>query len=221
MVNNSKNIGFSIITAFGCKYNHGYCVWRRFHKLNSLKTTTENTNWVKLDELIRWYRGKKINVSGGLDPLYNFEKNKKWWNKLFKIAQKYKKLVDIHTREFIFSRFFLKNVNKIVFSFDNLEEVRYKIIKYPKKIKIRLAKIITQETSFEEIKEIVDFCKKHDFEITFKELYGFDDKGNFKKLERELKKLYNFKKYKIVFLKHKDYNLYFMPDNKIYTKFLI
>lgn len=220
-VHNSKSLGFSIITAFGCKYNHGYCVWKRFHKLNNLKTTCENTNWIKLDELIHWYSGNKINVSGGLDPLYNFTKNKNWWEKLFEICKKYNKLVDVHTREFIFDKSFLENINKIVFSFDNLEEIRHEIVKYPKNVKIRLAKIITQETSFEELKEIIEFCKKNNFEITFKEIYGFDDKGNFNQLKNKLSKIYNFKKDKIVFLKHKDYNLYFMPDNKVYTKFLI
>ena len=68
------------------------------------------------------------------------------------------------------------------------------------------------------------FCKMvfiYNFEITFKELFGFDDKGNFSKLKNKLSKVYNLKKDKIVFLKHKDYNLYYMPDNNVYTKYLI
>lgn len=219
---NAKKLGFSIITNFGCKYNHWYCVWKNFHKLKNFHTTFENTDWEKLDELIKWYPGKKINVSGGLDPLYNYRKNRKWWNRLFRVAEANGKLLDVHTREFVFEKSFLSKVNKLVISFDDLEEIRHQVVRYcSKQIKIRLAKVITGETTLEELIKIVDFGKKYGFQITFKELYGFDDKKNFFKLKNKMKKLYDFKKLKIRFLEHGDYNIYYMPDNKIYEKFLV
>ncbi len=221
IVCSANKLGFSIITNFGCKYNHWYCVWKNFHKLKlkRRKTTFRNTNWDKLEELIKWYPGKKINISGGLDPLYKFKKNKKWWKKLFEIAKRNRKLVDIHTREFVFDKWLLSNVNKFVISFDDLNEIEKSVTKYPKKNKIRLVKVITKDTSLEQLKQIINFSCKYNFQITFKELYGFDDGGKFKKLKKEIKGLYTFNKLK--FLRHRDYNVYFMPDNKVYTKFLI
>lgn len=220
MVLNPQDKGFSIITAFGCKYNHWYCVWR-LHRYNKIKTSYETTNWDKLNELIKWYQGPKINVSGGLDPLFNYKGNKRWWDKLFKIAKKHNKLVDVHTREFVTDPDFLTNINKIVVSFDRIDEIKNEIGKYKEIPEIRLAKVIMPDTSYTEIKDIITFGIKHHFDITFKQLYGFDDKKNFELLKKEAMKNFNLKENRIMFLEHSDYNIYFMPDNRLYDKFII
>lgn len=220
-VRNAKNLGFSIITNFGCKNNCWYCVWKNFHKLKNIRTTFEGTDWKKLSKLIKWYPGKKVNVSGGGDPLYNYKNNIKWWAKLLKIVKANNKLLDIHTRELIFEKSFLSNINKLVISFDDLDKIKKQLTRYSQgDIKIRLTKVITKKTKLEELVDIVNFSQKYDFQITFKELYGFDDNDNFAKLKNKLKKLYNFEKKKIKFLEHKDYNIYYLTNNKIYDKFI-
>jgi len=220
-----KNLGFSIITNFGCRNHCWYCIWRNFHLLKNKLTSVESTDWKKLEELIKWYPGKKINVSGGLEPLFNYQQNKKWWNRLFKIAKKHKKLIDVHTRELLFKKDLLANVNKLVISFDGLSEFRQiknQLIKYAaRRVKIRLVKVITAKTKLNELEEIIDFSNRYHFQITFKQLYGFNDQGNFNKLRKKLNKIYDFEKYKIRFLKQGDYNVYFMPDNKLYETFIL
>ena len=86
-------MGFSIITNFGCTKKCSYCVWRnKPHPLKDLRTTNENTDW---DRLL-WYASDydKISVSGGGDPLNEFDENKEWWNHLI---ENYRGKIDVHT----------------------------------------------------------------------------------------------------------------------------
>ena len=219
---NAQNLGFSIIITFGCNNNCWYCVWKNFHKLKNIHSAFKDTNWDKLNELIRYYPGNKINISGGLDPLYEYKSNLNWWNRLFKIARENNKLIDVHTREFVFEKSFLSNINKLVISFDTLEKIEKQMLRYYSKgTKIRLVKVITKETKLRELVNAVNFCRNYGFQITFKELYGFDDNCNFIEFENKLKNIYDFNRNKIRFLKNKDYNIYYMPDNKVYDKFMI
>jgi hypothetical protein len=80
---------------------------------------------------------------------------------------------------------------------------------------------VTSTTSASEVNEIIRFCKKHSFQATFKQLYGFGDGGNFRKLKSELVRTQDFDDCEVRFLRQDEYNLYFMPDNQLHTKFII
>lgn len=218
----AEDKGFSIITNFDCDNNCWYCVWENFHRLKDCQTTYEKTNWEKLDELLRWYHNDKINVSGGLEPLYDYKNNKKWWRKLFNVAHNNNKKVDIHTRKVIIDEELINNTNKFVVSFDHLGEVKDNIKSYYNRgVDVRLTKVITKSTRLKELYQIVEFASECNYQLTFKELYGFNDEGAFKRLKKKLKENYDFKDKKIKFLEHSDYNIYYMPDNKVYESFII
>lgn len=71
----------SIITNFGCHYKCPYCIVKK-NNLNIPKTTING-----LRELGNIYKKNSCNIisiSGGGDPLYNYEKNFNWYRELFK-----------------------------------------------------------------------------------------------------------------------------------------
>lgn len=215
----ANRLGFSVITNFGCNENCWYCVWKNNHKLIDVKTSVSSTNWVKLRELIKWYPGGKVNISGGGDPLYDYENNRGWWTRLFKITKELNKLVDIHTRQTEISDEIVKNVNKLVLSFDKLQTIKKNIVNIPVE-NIRLVKVVTADTTLDELNEIISFGFQNGYQLTFKELYGFSDDNKFQKLRRELRRKTDLMRRKVRFLKQADYNVYFMPDNRLYSKFI-
>lgn len=71
----------SIITNFGCHYTCPYCIVKE-NNLKIPKTTIKGLH--KLLPDINKYCCDIISVSGGGDPLHNYEENKDWWDVLFK-----------------------------------------------------------------------------------------------------------------------------------------
>ena len=216
----ATNRGFSIITNFGCNARCWYCVWRNDHKLKHQRTSFESTDWTKLRSLICAYPGEKINISGGGDPLFNFARNRRWWDSLVCIAEHAGKKIDIHTRETQVDQFLLEKTNKFVLSFDSLEEVKKRLILFPGK-KVRLTRVITADASIEEIRKAAQFAFSHGYELTFKQLYGFDDGGAFVHLQEKTCSDLASTGRGVRFLNHEDYNVYLMPDNRLYESFIV
>jgi len=204
-----KNI--SIITDFGCNRNCWYCVWKN-HSLNFQKKI--ETNWKKVEEfLIKYNRLNKVSISGGGDPLYDYNKNCQWWNSLFSICNKIEMKIDIHTREKIYDDGFWQQINRCVFSCDKLENTDIDFFNYVSKLAfLRLACVITKDTTENQIDTLISFATKNNIELTFKQLHGFSDDNNFNKF----KKIY----LNSFFLEDGDYNIYFMPNNIEYDRFL-
>lgn len=92
------NKGFTIITNFGCDNNCKYCITKHHPILKNEITNKENINWKYLEECISKSDAPTVNLSGGGDPFYNWEKNIDFYNKVYQIASKYSKSMDIHTR---------------------------------------------------------------------------------------------------------------------------
>lgn len=204
--------GFSVITAFGCVRDCSYCIWKK-HPLKDSKTRFESTDWNSLEKAIKEYKGDKISLSGGGDPMCHWYLNRRWFDSVFSIAKKYKKRVDVHTR-MIHSKFEkVYPVNQMVISFDHPSELE-DIPKALPEVKIRLAKVITFNTTLFEIDSCIEFAKEHGFRITFKELYGMKSKM-IQYFAR------HFKDKGVMFLPDGDYNYYFMPDNKVYDKYMM
>ena len=85
--------GFSVITNFGCCQNCSYCIW----KYHPLRNCPNHTNWNKLERALAFFTQDKISISGGGDPLYLFNSNIQWYERLFFLCEKYGKKIDIHT----------------------------------------------------------------------------------------------------------------------------
>jgi hypothetical protein len=207
-INNDLNI--SVITNFGCNANCWYCIWRG----HELQYVNETTNWDKLEKFLFDNKHKgKVSLSGGGDCLYEYDKYVDWWINFFEITKKYNLLVDVHTREKFTNQLFWKtHINRCVFSSDSLKNDKEYLEYLCKLTKIRITHLVTAETTFEMIEEYLEFQKQINCQFTIKELIGYDDDGMYKKIRDKYTEIYH--------LDEGDYNIYYMPDNSIRTKFL-
>lgn len=218
MENKIKYMGFSIVTNFGCDNNCYYCIWKK----HPLYKNDEKTDFEKLDKIISKYEGYKINISGGGDPLYNYNNNILWWTKVYDICIKYNKLYDVHTRIFEGHDFLINTVNKIVLSFDNLEKSKPIIEAYLKlNKKVRLTKVIQKNTTEKELYNVDKYSIENNCEITFKKMSHCEDnlKYEFFK-ENYFKNILKLENPNILFLDDGNYNIYYMPDNTIQTRYI-
>lgn len=210
--------GFSIITNFGCYRDCFYCIWKG-HKLENIK---QKTDWNKLGKaLSKADNIDKISVSGGGDPLYNLSGNIEWYKKLFNLCRERDILVDIHTSEITYSLFILRNINRYVLHTDKvLFEYQKDIISdLSKHTKFRINFVITNEYTCEDLAKYIRFARSIGIQIAFRELVGDFDKPSEDVVHmlNKVHEIYN----QAMYIRQDDYNLYYMPDNKIYEKFLI
>jgi hypothetical protein len=211
------NKGFSIITNFGCYRNCYYCIW----KTHKLKDVRQDTDWNKLEGILEGLRVDKVSISGGGDPLYMLNQNKNWYKKLFGICSRIGLLIDIHTYELTFNQFILDNINKYVLHTDRYR-ISYEkalIEKLSKHTKLRINFVITDEYTKEDLLSYIEFAKKLDIQISFRELVGSFSKPSedIVSMLDKVQEVYD----RARFTKQDDYNIYFMPDNNIYNTFLI
>lgn len=72
--------------------------------------------------------------------------------------------------------------------------------------------MVTKYTSFGMIEDYIDFTQKYNMQFTIKHLVGYDDGNMYNLILEKYPKLFH--------LDVGDYNIYYMPDNTIQTKFL-
>lgn len=75
----------SIITNFGCHYKCPYCIVKK-NNLHIPRTTLAGLD--NLEKALKETRCNIISISGGGDPLYEYEKHVDWYRKLFGIVRK-------------------------------------------------------------------------------------------------------------------------------------
>lgn len=215
--------GFSIITNFGCNQNCWYCIWNK-HKL---KNVYDDTDWNKLEYALALFPQEKISVSGGGDPLYNFEENTRWYERLFYLCEKYNKEIDIHTSEIkqynLIDDF--KLFKKYVIHIDFKRFKTYKSVfvdRFAACIeKLRLAIVLTPDLTLSQSQSIIDFAKDYSFKLSFREYIS--DLVSASKWTEEMHNILKLVEKEsdenIKFIDQNDYNVYYMPDNHIYTNF--
>lgn len=201
----------SIITNFGCRQNCWYCIWKN-HKLRDIKLTTD---WNKLEKFIESNKHLgKFSISGGGDCLYNYAKYEDWWRQIFELAFKYNMLVDVHSRERFYYPTWWRQVHRCVISSDILNDDEDYIIWLSKQTKVRVVHLVTEHTSEYAAEAYIQFAYKHNLQLTFKKLVGYEDYHIFETLHDK------YKNSAAQFLDAGDYNIYYMPDNNIYKEFL-
>lgn len=203
----SPNI--SIITNWGCPCNCWYCVW----KTHPLKNVSLKTDWNKLNDFL-WknrYKGK-VSVSGGGDCLFKFQEYNKWWKILIKICKDYELKLDVHSRNIIKNNKFWKKINRVVISSDKTDDIVDNLIYLFPLTKIRIVHVITKDTTEELIRKYIKLSAEFGTQLTFKELFGFNDGNNYKKFKSIFKGQY--------FLDAGDYNIYYFPNNTIGNNFM-
>lgn len=200
----------SIITNFGCDERCSYCIWND-HFLKNIFTTTENTDWGKMITTINQLSPERISISGGGDPLFELEKNIKWWQTLFYYLPYVK--IDLHTAK-IAPPNFARKFNKYVFHAKDLDTYYKKVDELDKLITAKRVVIVAdkQYTESDYIKAAED-AKNRGFSFSVRQLVE-----NKKPVDICVDFLRQYPD--LFYIEHKDYNLYFMPDNNLYETFL-
>lgn len=84
----------SVITNFGCHYKCPYCIV----KTNAIHVPETSIRGLDMLEKEARERGcTAITISGGGDPLFEYERHKDWYGRLFQIAANVNLPVDVHT----------------------------------------------------------------------------------------------------------------------------
>lgn len=201
----------SVITNFGCRAKCWYCVWNS-HKLQNMRHPTD---WRKLQKFL-WINKKKgkVSVSGGGDPLYEYKNRIEWWNKFFEITQDLDMSVDVHTREkFKNKNFWTKNINRCVFSSDTLKPDIKHLTYLSQLTKVRITHLVTKNTTFRLIEDYLRFQDEIKCQFSIKELVNYNDGGMYRKLLKQYPEIFH--------LDTGDYNVYYMPDNRVRKTFLL
>lgn len=74
----------SVITNFGCHYKCPYCVVKK-NNLHIPKTTINGLN--NLEKSLSDTNCTVISVSGGGDPLHEYNQHRDWYRRLFEIVK--------------------------------------------------------------------------------------------------------------------------------------
>lgn len=201
----------SIITNFGCDERCPYCIWQQ-HFLSSSFTSVETTDWPKLFQIIAKFSPSRISISGGGDPLFALEANIKWWQKLF--ANLPHVLFDLHTAK-IAPPNFARRFNKYVFHAKDLAAFYDKANELLKLCVPQKRVVMVADSSYtkQDYIQAAQYAKAQGFAFAVRQKVE-----NNKPLDiytdffRSCPDLF--------YIEHRDYNLYYMPDNQVYTNFL-
>lgn len=200
----------SIITNFGCHFQCPECIVRNNH-IDVPKTTLEG-----LDGLIAAYKGNNcsyITISGGGDPLFQYEKHVDWYRKLFKIAR----VIDLemHTSYLTDqSTFPFYDCHRVVYHVHTLEDLNH-IYKTSTEI-VRVVFVVTPNFTAQDLLDIADYVKNSPDidELSFRQ-YVDANYNTVPHLDKNLKLGHRKLWY---YIEQGDYNLYY-AENKVYTSY--
>ena len=220
--------GFSVITNFGCHKDCWYCIWKR-HPMHALKTETDFENLQRALAMVGLYQAANkrqvtVSISGGGEPLNLFPHNREWFENFFRLAKMFDLYTSLHTGAWrrSYSSWLMEKFDEYVlhFSFsefyDSIEMLREMRMKIP----IRLAFVLTSEWSCDQITHAVSIAQHVlNCKISFRELWAVQDEVRPKVLElaKKVQSTYSQARY----VTQADYNLYYMPDNRIYQSFML
>lgn len=201
----------SVITNFGCHYTCPYCIVKENH-LNIPKSTIDGLNNLTkaiVDNKCNW-----ISLSGGGDPLYNFENNYDWYNKFF-ISIPYKTKIELHTSYINYkANIPYKLFNRVVYHVHSFNELKT-IKRYMEEI-IRVVFVVTQNFTEDLINKIAVYCHNSEIidELSFRQM--IDNNYNTTEICKEYLKAGHQKLW--WYIEQSDYNIYYC-ENKIYTEY--
>lgn len=208
----------SIITNFGCHFRCSECIVKNNH-IEVPKTTLEGLNGLA-DTFIK-SNCDKITISGGGDPLFQYEKNVEWYRKLFRILSEISKrkgrLIDVemHTSYLTDQTPFpFYNCHRAVYHVHALEDLKH-VYRTGKEI-VRVVFVVTPDYTIEEILNIAEYVKNSTDidELSFRQ-YVDANYNTVPYLERYLKLGHKKLWY---YIEQNDYNLYY-AENQTYTRY--
>lgn len=167
----------SIITNFGCHYNCPYCIVKN-NNIDVPKTTVKGLAHLK--DAVDFEFANIISVSGGGDPLYEYEKHKKYYKRLFKICkdivvcgQKGIRL-EMHTSYIGGVDFPFEKCHRVVYHCNAFEQLRY-LKRHCNEI-VRAVFVVTKDFTPEKIDAIAEFVENSDIidELSFRQMVDKD-----------------------------------------------
>ncbi|MCD7996479.1 MAG: hypothetical protein LUH21_04515 [Clostridiales bacterium] len=212
----------SIITNFGCHYKCPYCIVKE-NNLHIPATTIGGLN--KLDEVFTESGSDIISVSGGGDPLYEYEKHFDWYRELFKFSRMFNIKhhrcsdaaipIEMHTSYMTDeSSFPFYDCFRVVYHANTYSQLKQ--IKRTGNEKTRVVYVVTGNFRLVDIMDIAEYINKSDQidELSFRQLVDCNYQPqhyleNYLKLGH--KKLWHY-------IEQNDYNLYYC-ENSISFKY--
>lgn len=202
----------SIITNFGCHYKCPYCIV----KTNSLYVPeTTVPGLYKLEKEVRRHGCNALSISGGGDPLFEYERHTDWYAKLFQIAMSMKLPVDMHTSymtdesDFPFTR--CRRVAYHVNSFDQLSHIH----RTGREI-VRVVVVVASNVTEEDIDEIARFVENSSEvdELSFRQFV--DDHYRACHYHEDYLRQGHGRRW--FYIEQNDYNLYY-AENRVLHRF--
>lgn len=207
----------SIITNFGCEFDCPYCITRQANS-NLPKTKVEGLE--RLPDAVSHFGADALVISGGGDPLNNFDDHWKWWEKILEYSESLNVPIELHTSRISFIKdiFIDDHISRIVLHARSLKDLFKVRDIYPyTSARIRVVFVVTSEMTEDDIKFISKFYELGDGidELSFRQLvdenfepYYYHDK--FLKMGHEQGKWY--------YIQQNDYRNYY-SEGKVYSKY--
>lgn len=204
----------SILTNFGCHFACSYCVYRD-NKINIPFTNVDTFGWIQLEEELKKHKGEEVSISGGGDPLYNYDEsnNRAFYDKLFALLKKYDCKLELHTSIFN-PRFPYDNCERVVFHFTVPNQI--KMLYYTDRLvclpsKVRVVYVVQEHYTRHLVNEIVkevSACEEIT-ELSFRQMIKADGTTDYTLYdylkEGHMKDWY--------YIEQQDYNEYFVQDH--------
>lgn len=204
----------SILTNFGCHFACSYCVYRD-NKINIPFTNIDTFGWIQLEEELKKHKGEEVSISGGGDPLYNYDEsnNRAFYDKLFALLKKYDCKLELHTSIFD-PRFPYNNCERVVFHFTVPNQI--KMLYYTDRLiclpsKVRVVYVVQEHYTRHLINEIVKevLACEEITELSFRQMIKADGTIDYTLYdylkEGHMKDWY--------YIEQQDYNEYFVQDH--------
>lgn len=216
-----QNKGFTIITNFGCNQGCKYCITRAHPILKNKVTDESKIDWTYLEKCISETSAPTINLSGGGDPFFHWEKHLDFYKRVYEIAKKYGKQLDVHTR-ILPSDEVLSMFGKIGLTVEHWNNKQYNVLKeriengLMNVTKIRVIEVVGTDLTEEICNNYITKMKAIGIpQITFRQMFG--NKKAFEHWEDLRTKVSGEG---VLFLKDGEYhNYYFSTENKVYPYF--
>lgn len=201
----------SIITNFGCHFQCPYCIVKN-NNIDVPKTTLASLTY--LEDAVLKTGATMISVSGGGDPLHNYEEHKPYYTLLYHLCKKMELPLEMHTSYINAKGVPYWMFHRVAYHLHDIEQIQ-RIEKYGKEI-IRVVFVVTEDFTPEKIMEIVAAVMKNSDidELSFRQMV--DD--NYQATDYCQEFLRNGHKKWWYYIEQNDYNTYFV-NGKLFDKF--
>lgn len=212
-VNLKKNSILSILTNFGCHFGCRYCIYRE-NGINIPKTNYMTFGWRELEEELKKHRGELVSISGGGDPLYNYQNNEEFYEGLFELLDKYNCKLELHTSMLI-EDFPYEKCERVVFHFTMPNQIQMLDMidrnSYNLPTNVRVVYVVQEHYTKHLINEIVKGVRNSYYvtELSFRQMVNKDGKTMYY-LHDYLKEGHKKDWY---YIEQADYNEYFVQDH--------